>query len=432
MATNDISGLISAEMVNDPRWVATKKVANSPQFFRAALLRDFLYYIAWHELNGHPEEITEQKIGHRVYKRRESYSPAEDNIVRVSAQQLRVKLHEFYETAGREEAWVIEIPKGKYVPVFRKRAELEREQGSIRSGASSAKNSMWALAITVALTVAVSLAALRLWQIRAVPSQPSVTPNLLTLLFHNSDEPVTVVISDEALVLMESLAKRSFSLDEYTNQSYRQLPADLRGNKSAAHFWNVLASRQIINVGDAGVSNRIRASIATLGPKPAVEIRSAQNMRPRDFLSGNFIMLGASNSNPWVQMFGESRFNFQFEQDIPNSRTLIRNLHPQRGEPSVYAADVAHSRSYARIAYFPNVTRTGQVMMIAGTSMEGTEAAADFCLEPDSVAAVRHALGIGSSAQVPAFELLLATSSKAGTGVSAQVVAIRTIRSDAR
>lgn len=432
MASNDTSGLISAETANDPRWVAVKKVANSSRFVRAALLRDFLHYIAWQELSGHPEEITEQKIGHRVYKRRESYSPAEDNIVRVSAQQLRIKLHEFYETEGREEPWIIEIPKGKYVPVFHKRAELQKEQRALRSGEVLYRKSLWALAVSGILILAASIAGLQFWRLRNVPLEPRIAPNLLTFLFHNSDEPVTVVMSDEALVLMESLSKHHFTLEEYTNQSYRQLPPSLSGDKSAAHFWNVLASRQIINVGDAGVSNRIRASFALIGPKPLVEIQSAQNMRPRDFLSGNFILLGASNSDPWVQMFGESRFNFQFEQDIPDSRTLIRNVHPFKGELAVYAADVARSQSYARVAYFPNVTRTGHVLMIAGTSMEGTEAAADFCLQPESLGAVRRALHLGPSEPIPTFEMLLATSSKAGTGISAQVVATRTTASDSR
>jgi hypothetical protein len=68
--------------------------------------------------------------------------------------------------------------------------------------------------------------------------------------------------------------------------------------------------------------------------------------------------------------------------------------------------------------------------MIAGTSMEGTEAAADFCLQPDSVAALRRALGIGGSAPFPAFEILLAASSAAGAGVNAQVLSVRAERPD--
>lgn len=122
-AASSIPEWTSTENAIDPRWTAVKRVIDSRCFARATLLREFLLYIATHELDGHAEEITEQKIGHRVYKRSEVYSPSEDNIVRVSAHQLRVKLHEFYETEGRNEPWIIEIPKGKYVPVFRRQLE---------------------------------------------------------------------------------------------------------------------------------------------------------------------------------------------------------------------------------------------------------------------------------------------------------------------
>jgi hypothetical protein len=125
MAANGVSDWVSPKLAGDSRWAAVKKAADSPRFARAALLREFLLYITGQELSGHAEEITEQKIGHRVYKRSEVYSPADDNIVRVSAQQLRVKLREYYESEGQEEPWIIEIPKGKYIPLFRKRDDFE-------------------------------------------------------------------------------------------------------------------------------------------------------------------------------------------------------------------------------------------------------------------------------------------------------------------
>jgi hypothetical protein len=124
-------------------------------------------------------------------------------------------------------------------------------------------------------------------------------------------------------------------------------------------------------------------------------------------------------------MFGEDRFNFQFDPDISHFPRHIRNVHPKAGELSYYAADPAHNLSYARMAYFPNVTNTGHVLSIAGTTLEGTEAAADFCLQPDSVSILRRALGIGNVERLPAFEVLLVTSRMGGTGIGARVVSAR-------
>jgi hypothetical protein len=424
-AASSVPVWISPPEAEDPRWAAVKKVANSPGFAKATLLREFLLYIARHELDGHQEEITEQKIGHRVYKRSEVYSPAEDNIVRVSAHQLRVKLHEFYEAEGSSESWIIEIPKGKYVPLFRPRSEpIQSEPGS--AAAKISRPIIWFLASAV-----LAVSALVVWwhvsRVKALPVPPVAPSNLITLVFHSANDPVYVVMSDEALVLMQDMLGRRFSLEEYSNQTYRNLPAPFRNNREAILTWNALTKRQIVNIGDAGVSTRIKESLGRLGSSPVVEIRSAQNMRPRDFLSGNFVLLGDYSSDPWTEMFGESRFNFQFNDDIFHYPRHILNVHPRPGEQAFFEADLVHHLSYARIAYIPNLTNTGQMLLIAGTSMEGTEAAADFCLRADSIPELLRALHLGSESRMPPFEALLMTSSKGGTGISAHVVAARII-----
>jgi hypothetical protein len=427
MAANGVSDWISPHLAGDPRWAAVKKAADSPRFARATLLREFLLYIAGHELSGHAEEITEQKIGHRVYKRNEVYSPADDNIVRVSAQHLRVKLREYYESEGRDEPWIIEIPKGKYIPLFRKRDDLETPHSQaplIRS-----RRFRWifpsAWLAAGALAIAAFVFGPHLLTSRPISHAAGPQANLVTSIFHDSNQPVEVVMSDEALVLMQAMLGHRFTLDEYTNQSYKQLPEPLKNDHHAELLWRILTTRQIVNLGDAGVSNRIRDSLLQLDPGPTVEIRSAQNMRPRDFLSGNFILLGESSSDPWVEMFGENRFNFQFSPDITRSPRPIYNIHPKPGEQNVYAADLVNHLSYARIAYIPNPTNTGNVLLIAGTSMEGTEAAAEFCLRPDSISILRNDLGVGGARTLPPFEILLATSSRGGAGVGAQVVSAR-------
>jgi hypothetical protein len=424
MAANTISEWESVEVTNDPRWAAVKKVVGSTCFVRAAFLSDFLLYIAGQELSGHTEEITEQKIGHRVYKRSELYSPADDNIVRVSARQLRLRLHEFYETEGKEEAWVIEIPKGRYVPVFRNRRESEIQTDNTPTRSRYLAVITWSTAAAV-LAIGLIIIWPRISRVNAVPHPASRPPNLITSIFRGASQPVQVVMSDEALVLMETMLGHGITLEEYSNQSYRQVPPSLQGNDKAEHIWHVLETRQIINVGDAGVSTRIRDSLAQLDPGPIVEIQSAQNMRPRDFLSGNFILLGESSSNPWGEMFKVNRFNFQFSSDLIHFPRRILNLHPKPGEQQYYAADVAHNVSYARIAYIPNLTNTGRVLLIGGTTMEGTEAATDFCLQPDSVRELHRDLGIDDGKQLPPFEVLLATSSTGGTGVGAHVVSVR-------
>ena len=101
-----------ADLTHDPRWLLVQRIAISPQFQKTARLRDFLTYVAVEALQGRTGELSEHHIGCGVFERRPGYSPADDNIVRVHARQLRLRLEEYFLTNGRDEPLVVEIPKG--------------------------------------------------------------------------------------------------------------------------------------------------------------------------------------------------------------------------------------------------------------------------------------------------------------------------------
>jgi serine/threonine-protein kinase len=68
--------------------------------------------------------LKEIVIGSSVFDRDPHYDPRLDPIVRVEARRLRTKLEAYYEAEGRDDALVIELPRGSYVPVFRERCEI--------------------------------------------------------------------------------------------------------------------------------------------------------------------------------------------------------------------------------------------------------------------------------------------------------------------
>jgi len=74
-------------------------------------------------LDNKPEAATEQQVGICVYDRPPGYNPNEDNIVRSQARLLRMKLEHHFANDGKDEAVVITIPKGRYLPVFETRSE---------------------------------------------------------------------------------------------------------------------------------------------------------------------------------------------------------------------------------------------------------------------------------------------------------------------
>lgn len=369
------------------------RILVSSVFEKSARLRDFFRYICERTLEGHPEEVHEQLIGHHVFKRPINYNPADENIVRVSARQLRTKLREYFDTEGQGEQWLVEIPKGGYLPVF-----CDRGSQSI-SGAQIGPRAR---------------------------GYPRIPANFVTDLFGASQEPLQIVVSDSALVLMQALVRRRFTLGEYAGRSYRDFPRELSGYPDMHLFWDLLGTRQLSNIGDVGAATRILVSMQGCGTNVAV--RNARNMTARDFMRGNFVLLGSAYSNPWAHLFSDRRLNFHFASDEPGGESEIRNLLPHPEESGVYSSRGRMWEggvSYAHIALVSNLTNTGRVLLVAGISMEATEAAAGYLLNPSSHKEIMKILSIAAAAHSPDFELLLETMALEGTPNSARLIAHR-------
>jgi hypothetical protein len=95
-------------------------VLRSPAFERSERLQRFLRYICELTLNGEAGRINEYLIGSEVFRKGVNYNPNEDSIVRRQAHSLRQKLQDYYSGEGSDHIIRIELPVGRYVPVFRR------------------------------------------------------------------------------------------------------------------------------------------------------------------------------------------------------------------------------------------------------------------------------------------------------------------------
>ncbi len=100
-----------------------RRVASSGTFEKSPRLRAFFLHVCRCALENKPEEATEQQIGIHVYDRSPGYNPNEDNVVRTAARSLRLKLEHHFANEGKDEPVIIDIPKGRYLPVFEPRSE---------------------------------------------------------------------------------------------------------------------------------------------------------------------------------------------------------------------------------------------------------------------------------------------------------------------
>jgi len=90
--------------------------------FRGSLrLTRFLKFVVETALAGEPASIKAYTIAVGALGRPSDFDPQHDPIVRVEAGRLRAALARYYAEEGRNDLIVIDIPRGIYVPVFRRR-----------------------------------------------------------------------------------------------------------------------------------------------------------------------------------------------------------------------------------------------------------------------------------------------------------------------
>ena len=88
--------------------------------------------------------------------------------------------------------------------------------------------------------------------------------------------------------------------------------------------------------------------------------------------------------NPWADLFA-NQLNFAWE--FPNGEPpRIRNRHPRPGEQQLYVPQrrgYSATKTYAIVALVPTFSRSGNVLMIGGTSLIGTQAVGEYVTSAD-------------------------------------------------
>ena len=415
----------AADISAEEKERAILRVTKRSRFQKAPKLREFLRYVCEVALSSNKTAIHEQDIGRVVYRRPEDYTTAEDNIVRVEARSLRKKLEEYYRTEGMDDPIVIGIPKGAYVPQFRRR---EQPPPAPRSPALGWRYQMGLGIIVLLAGVSLFLAV----QNRALRSEADSLSGRISaeppwnVLF--DERHVTLIaLPDSNFVLAQDLISRRLTLADYLAPGFsaRKIAAD--NGLQPATIPDSIALRQLTSLAGAQIACRIMQVPGVSNRN--VSIVSARNLQARDFKGRNVILIGSIRSNPWVELF-ESKLNFRFEYDFSLRRAMVRNTSPRAGEREVYAAGGADGKAsdiYSVAAVVPNPTRDGHVMMLSGTEMEGTESVAEFLLNPRLVSKMIADLKLWKDNRLQSFEILFESSRMTGTSMGATVVSHRVL-----
>jgi hypothetical protein len=100
------------------------KILSSALFSRSERLRAFLKYVVDKEIEGAGHQLKGYTIGIDVFDRPQAFNADSDPLVRVHAGKLRKLLAMYYAAEGALDEWRIDIPKGTYVPEYRRQHVL--------------------------------------------------------------------------------------------------------------------------------------------------------------------------------------------------------------------------------------------------------------------------------------------------------------------
>jgi len=436
-AVGDTAGLPTIE----ERRALIERVAASEQFSRSARLRDFLLYVGKQSLKEGCPEIHEQEIGAKVFGRPASYDRSADNIVRVNATELRKRIESYFESNGAHEPLIFEIPRGAYRLVFRHRpAEQSTNTARAQEGSglespaakitvredSQRHGRVWRLVWPV-VSLLLALACVTLYmQNRALhkavypwDGQPALTAFWSGFL--DPHRETDLVLSDDSASVMEDITRNPVTLGDYMSREFiRQIQAS---NMSADRKEDV---NQILNH-NLVTFGAVRAAQSMLTEIPATYshyLTLARYFTADQIKRDNVILIGGKKSDPWDDLF-EDQLNFVTDYDYTHGEQIVRNRNPKQGEQAVYTVHLASDNliGYAVIAYLPNPSHAGNVVILAGTDSDATGAAAAFL---GSESQMQNLINTFGEKRFPYFEVLLKTSRLSGTFFDAELVAYRT------
>jgi len=98
-----------------------ERILTSATFQQVERLKRFIDFIVGEAAAGRGEELKEYVVGVQVFGKEASFDPRTDPIVRVQARRLRARLSRYYHDEGQQDEIIIELPKGGYAPVFKRR-----------------------------------------------------------------------------------------------------------------------------------------------------------------------------------------------------------------------------------------------------------------------------------------------------------------------
>ena len=422
------------------RVIESKHFANSPKKIR------FLEFISEQAFHGSSDKLNEYLIGSEVYGRGTDFDQQKDPIVRVQAHEIRRLLKKYYEQEGQNDLVRIDLPPGRYVPIFNRRMQ-QPEPADAPLATPPAEPSAQPLRpapvprLYLAVTIALAAGCLVLGTLLAIRSRttPGLAPSArlaavlppgLDWFWHPflppSEAPIIVIPNhpllraahdgDSAQTIANGHEIPKASLPEFRDTiHFRELK----------RFVFVPSLTDFTSVGETMGVVDLCEMLFRVGDQCPVQQSRLLNFE--EIKDHNVILLGGNQS--WSGRVFLNTEGFRFQSGV------IVNGKPRAGEKPVYKPEFDSvtnqlTRDYALVLMLPNERRENRVLLIYGIFTQGSQAAVEFLINPEKMAELRTSLMKLSPDRktTPSyFQVLLTTTVENAVPGNASIVAIRSV-----
>jgi hypothetical protein len=381
----------SAAPEEDEVRAALEAILATPAFLRSDRQSQFLRFVCDTALRGGGPKLNEYLIAHEVFGRGTGYSPGEDSVVRRQAHSLRQKLHDYYAREGIHSQIRIDIPNGRYVPVF-SRIDPPAATPALTPLASprhTAPRHLIAIILISAACLALGywIGAAPFHRNRPYPVDPAIAeiwepwlsdPAGAVICLSN---PLTAVVKQFPFSLPPEPHGNPPRIVVTPDQSelFRQF-FELPGG---GHFYLYPALSQS-KMGETLGTATLTAMLTRAGlPVHATQSRF---LSWDSFRNQNLILLGHDEANRWLDPILDKLPIRMVTTEADKARHITvsaaSGAKPQEFylEPSIDNHGI--SRDYALVSMLGGVDEKHQLLLINGLNTEGTQIAMEYLCDP--------------------------------------------------
>jgi len=411
----------NAVMVTEKEQLLTQveKIAGSSVLHGSDSLCRLLRYLARYTVEHPGTHLKEYQIATEVFGRPPDFDPQADSTVRVQVGRLRQKLQEYYHSEGTTDCLRVELPKGSYALTLHRSepSPVKRSEHSSAEPVSIAGRDLrsWKTAVAVLsilLLVSVAVIAVQRFSVargtsaEAAGNESPAAFRIFWKPFLSTDEP-WVIFSNAAFVGRPE-----------TGMRYRDPVRDAQA-KIFDHY---------TGVGEVLAVHELDRVFAQLHRQILVKRGSLLSLD--DVKNNNLIFIGSPAENltlrdiPYTQEFA-----FQRMSSGPRKGDLgIVDLHPRVGEASEFFGtpnQLPLADDYAVIALVKGLNPSRSVLILAGTTTLGTQAAVEYVCRQSSIEQLLLRMAVSPDGEPEPFEAVLHVKVTRGVPIESELVALR-------